>query len=430
MKNEKTDRMPSGGGHAAGLPVPDSLLSLDGEAFQGCVSLRTVNYPKSLEEAGDDPFLGCTSFVSVTVPEGVTVLAAHSLSGGPALRTMTVPEGVTALPVEAFGKATGLVTVYLPSTLTRIGEYAFSECSNLRQIVLPESVAVVGYRAFRDCPRLETLVVYAMNTLFCEYTLEDLPLATVYGWNNSDAILYAMQNGYPFELLGEGGDYSGYVTDMSKTSFIADSAAVTNGQTVAFTLSWTLKTPQPEDLSDLRLRLSLSDTLSLNASSLRLNGSAVSNATVSGGELTVPVTGTSGTLSFSAVSSGTAASAFAQLLYTLDGTEKADTIGTLELDGSAAQGGYVYVYLGRENGQYRVLLRNGQAQSAAIVAALASYGEDGHMLSCAFAPLTLGAGERVSLLLAASEQATMLKAFTLEPQTYAPLSTAWSYGIG
>ena len=440
------------------ITVPAHVTSIGDNAFGSCVMLKDVQLPDGLTSLGESCFSGCENLVSLHVPDSVTTFGAYVFSGclklrnvnfplmlsslgynnrifsnTPALRTITVPEGVTALPNNMFNYASGLVTVYLPSTLKTVGESAFSNCSSLRHVALPSGVTSVGQYAFSNCPQMESLVVYAMSTQFADNSVPKQPLLTIYGWNNADAILYAIRNDIPFELLGENGDYSGYLADMTATSLSADAQTVEDGQTVAFTLQYTLRTPLPENLADTRLTVALSSTLAAQLDSVRLNGSAVADATLSGSTLTVPVSAaaTSGTLTFSATSSGTTGSAMAQLLYTIGGTQKADTIGTLELDGGAFQGGYHYVLLSRDASAVSVLFRNGSMQETSVMSALAVYGEDGHMLACTLQPVTLSAGAKTTLSLAIPNgaQAVTVKAFTLAPATLAPLSAAWSYSL-
>ena len=312
-----------------------------------------------------------------------------------------------------------------------MGSSAFYGCSSLRHIALPAGITSVGNYAFYDCPQMETLVVYAMKTQFGNDAIRDVPLLTIYGWNNSDAILYAIQNGIPFELIGESGDYSGYIVDMAQTSFTADASSLEAGQTVTFTLHYVLKTPLPSNLDELRLTVGLSNTLDADLSSVRLNGSVVEDATLDGSLLTVPVSSgvTSGTLVFSAEASGTNASAFAQMLYSVNDTEKADTLGTLEIDGSAFVGGYSYALLEKTAAGATVLLHNGQSQSDEILVILAAYGEDGHMLCVKVQELAVSAGENVTLTLplTADDPVSTLKAFTVRPGTYSPLRSAWAY---
>ena len=52
--------------------IPDSVTSIVGYAFDGCVSLTSVTIPDSVTSIGNGAFLGCRSLTSVTIPDSVT----------------------------------------------------------------------------------------------------------------------------------------------------------------------------------------------------------------------------------------------------------------------------------------------------------------------------------------------------------------------
>lgn len=110
------------------LSLPDSLVSLGEEAFDGCVRLEKITFGKGLTEIPAGAFYGCR-----------------------ALKELNVPEGVTAIGEEAFGDLISLEKLSLPDSLTEIGRYAFwhSGTESLTFSV-PDAVSEIGAGAFRD----------------------------------------------------------------------------------------------------------------------------------------------------------------------------------------------------------------------------------------------------------------------------------------
>ena len=95
---------------------------MGGEAFRGCVSLKTVRLPKGLTNINSGAFAECQS-----------------------LESIDLGDQLTDLNLEAFANS-GLRSITLPETLTNIGPIVFWGCKNLESITLPLRVErICGY---------------------------------------------------------------------------------------------------------------------------------------------------------------------------------------------------------------------------------------------------------------------------------------------
>ena len=54
------------------MTIPDSVESIEGQAFLFCTSLESVTIPASVTSIGEEAFYECTSLESVTIPVSVT----------------------------------------------------------------------------------------------------------------------------------------------------------------------------------------------------------------------------------------------------------------------------------------------------------------------------------------------------------------------
>ena len=113
------------------IKLPESIISIGGEAFHDCSNLTNVTIPESVTSIGNKAFEGCHSLESVTIPEGVTSLASH-----------------------IFYSCTGLESVTIHESVTSIGDGAFRNCSRLTNVTIPESVIIIGMSAFEGCKSL------------------------------------------------------------------------------------------------------------------------------------------------------------------------------------------------------------------------------------------------------------------------------------
>ncbi len=60
------------GGVVGSYTIPDSVTSIETNAFSNCSSLTSAMIPSSVTNIGQEAFAGCTAFTSVTIPDSVT----------------------------------------------------------------------------------------------------------------------------------------------------------------------------------------------------------------------------------------------------------------------------------------------------------------------------------------------------------------------
>ena len=93
------------------IQLSDSLISIGGNAFEGCQNLDDVAIPDSVTSIGSGAFRGCSK-----------------------LSNIIVPSKVETLPVGVFYRCSNLKDITLPVSVTVIERGVFWECSNLQDI--------------------------------------------------------------------------------------------------------------------------------------------------------------------------------------------------------------------------------------------------------------------------------------------------------
>lgn len=116
--------------------IPDTVTTVKGGAFSGCMKIVNLFLPESLTVIGGDGFSYCAS-----------------------LRTVNFSQGLSVIENTAFFNDTALAAISLPSTLTSIGDLAFSCCSSLERAILPEGIKTIGNGAFLACDKLTRVSV-------------------------------------------------------------------------------------------------------------------------------------------------------------------------------------------------------------------------------------------------------------------------------
>lgn len=175
------------------VTIPDGVTTLGEYAFVWCGALASVKIPNSVTTIGVGAFAQCNSLTDINVSSGNSFYKTVDgmlftkdgktlvrYPGGKSNDSYTIPDDVTTIGDEAFAVCGNLTTVTIPDGVTTIGELAFLKCDNLTTVTIPDSVTIIEEDAFEFCYNL-----------------------TIYGYTNSTAEAYAVENGIDFVSIGE-----------------------------------------------------------------------------------------------------------------------------------------------------------------------------------------------------------------------------------
>ena len=152
------------------IAIPDGVTSIEQYAFSGCSSLTSVNFDEDsqLTSISGYTFFECIDLKSISIPNGVTSIESDTFYGCSSLTSVSIPEGVTSIGSSAFSGCSSLMSVSIPEGVTSIGSSAFSGCSSLMSISISDSVISIGQNAFFNCSNLIELNIHADNVAFIE----------------------------------------------------------------------------------------------------------------------------------------------------------------------------------------------------------------------------------------------------------------------
>ena len=131
------------------IVIPDSVISIDGSAFDGCTSLAeiTVSPDNKNYSSVDGVLFNKDGSELIIYPKG---------NGRSAY---TVPDGVTSISGSAFSGCTSLAEIVIPDSVTSIGVFAFSGCTSLTKVKLSNNLTIIEVGTFRDCTSLKEIVI-------------------------------------------------------------------------------------------------------------------------------------------------------------------------------------------------------------------------------------------------------------------------------
>ncbi len=140
------------------LYIPDSI-SINNEvcyvcdiadSFRGCVNLKTIRLPHSLESIISLAFAGCSSLQSIELPDNISCIYAEAFIGCESLRYIKLPINLCVIQESAFEGCTRLKRIDIPQQVSRIGDCAFCGCDGLRELYVYSPIPPIFDTIFMD----------------------------------------------------------------------------------------------------------------------------------------------------------------------------------------------------------------------------------------------------------------------------------------
>ena len=155
-------------GKHAEVVVPDSVTSIDFQAFHENLILRTVSLPEGITALENFTFHQCRNLERIVLPHSLQSIGDYAFCVCQSLKTAVIPEGVRTIGRSAFSECRLLSEMKLPSGLESIGDSAFSDCSALREIHIPATVTSIGEGAFGSIFGNQETVIHAPAGSYAE----------------------------------------------------------------------------------------------------------------------------------------------------------------------------------------------------------------------------------------------------------------------
>lgn len=121
------------------VKLPEGLLEISHNVFNGCSKLRHINLPDSIRHMGFAAFGCCTSLDKIKLPASLTQLDAEVFNGCSKISEFEIPPKVTFIATLAF-KDTAIREIFIPDHVKEVVGSAFMGCPNLRRISLPAHI--------------------------------------------------------------------------------------------------------------------------------------------------------------------------------------------------------------------------------------------------------------------------------------------------
>lgn len=123
--------------------LPESITTIEDEAFLNCGSLESIYIPESAVNIGFQVFGGCDRLRKVNLPSRLKRISDAMFYACSSLSSITIPEGVTIIGSCAFYYC-GFESITIPSTVTMIGNSVFAQNYNLSSVYFNGNAPQMG----------------------------------------------------------------------------------------------------------------------------------------------------------------------------------------------------------------------------------------------------------------------------------------------
>ncbi len=161
-----------------GVVLPEGLICIGNQAFDGCEGLASVSIPDSVHHIGSDVFRGTAVYQDQANWENgeVLYLGHHLIEAKQTLAgNYTIRPDTNSIAEWAFYECVLLTGVTIPEGVTEIGTALFYGCSELKEVTLPKSVTLIGDAAFSECVALADIRYDGSHERWCEIYNDTLP---------------------------------------------------------------------------------------------------------------------------------------------------------------------------------------------------------------------------------------------------------------
>ena len=145
------------------IHIPASVVSIQGSAFAGAISLRHVEFAEGsrLDFIGEGAFHGAIALERINIPARVAHISREAFNDTRALEQVTFEEGsqLEMIGFMAFSNTRALQRIRIPAGVRNIDNFAFFNASSLVEVAFEEGSKLesIGNGAFDGAIALQTI---------------------------------------------------------------------------------------------------------------------------------------------------------------------------------------------------------------------------------------------------------------------------------
>ncbi|WP_269477841.1 leucine-rich repeat domain-containing protein [Hominibacterium faecale] len=180
------------------------VTTIGAGCFNGCLSLKTISFPASVQLIEPSVFVSCPSLESIHVDpsnavyetidnvlynakekklirypenkpgtgyqisEGTEIIGKYAFRDCYSLENVKIPNSVLYLEAFSFQGCNSIGEIKIPEGVKQIESGNFANCINLERVILPKSLENLQASNFVYCPKLKAIDVSDENQQYCD----------------------------------------------------------------------------------------------------------------------------------------------------------------------------------------------------------------------------------------------------------------------
>lgn len=123
----------------------------------------SVEIGECVTTIGDLAFSGFLSLSGITIPNNVTSIEKQAFDICIGLKTCSIGNGVTSIGSSAFGGCSGLTSIDIPDSVKRLDQSVFNSCTSLTSVTIGSGCTTIGNMCFTNCGNISTFTCKAIT---------------------------------------------------------------------------------------------------------------------------------------------------------------------------------------------------------------------------------------------------------------------------
>lgn len=158
--------------------IPLGVKSIEYDAFDYCLHLKSINLPESVEQIGSEAFYNCKSLETIKLPSKITEIESNVFTNCSSLKSIIYPPTLLKIRNEAFENCSSLESFVIPSLIDTIEYGTFKGCTKLSKVSIPY-VNKIDREAFSDCPNIDSIFIETILPLYGDRVFTNTPIADI-----------------------------------------------------------------------------------------------------------------------------------------------------------------------------------------------------------------------------------------------------------
>ncbi|MCD8048783.1 MAG: leucine-rich repeat domain-containing protein [Clostridia bacterium] len=163
----------SAGETGSGCDIEFAWTTIPNNAFYGCTSLQSIDFPSYITSIGYSAFYNCTSLSSITIPDSVISIGDSAFCYCSSLSEVNMSGNMNGFGESAFFECSSLKEITVPDGITSILTYTFYNCKSLTSINLPRTITSIADSAFSSCRSLTDVFYGGSRSEWAGITISD-----------------------------------------------------------------------------------------------------------------------------------------------------------------------------------------------------------------------------------------------------------------